>query len=80
VKALPVPGMRYLEAMEINATLKKGEISAKEWQDVERGLEAMKAAVVISGLEGFIKSVSGEKVWRGGHEEQGKIECTVSYR
>lgn len=62
VKALTVPGMRYLEAMKLNATLRKREISVKEWQDVERGLEAMKAAVVISGPEGFIKSASGEKV------------------
>ena len=45
--------------------LRKGEISVKERKDVGRGLEAMKAAVVISGLENYIKRVSGEKVWRG---------------
>ena len=55
------------------------EEGLKEWQDVERGLEAMKSAVVISGPESFIKRVSGEKMWRGGHGKQGKIEQSVLY-
>ncbi|PWW80481.1 hypothetical protein C7212DRAFT_350649 [Tuber magnatum] len=42
-------------------------------RDVERGMEGGKVAVVVSGPEGFIKRVAGEKVWRGGHEEQGKL-------
>ena len=42
-------------------------------QDVERGIEGKKVAVVVSGPEGFIKWVAGEKVWRGGREEQGKL-------
>ncbi|CAZ82471.1 unnamed protein product [Tuber melanosporum] len=41
--------------------------------DVERGMEGGKVAVVVSGPEGFIKWVAGEKVWRGGREEQGKL-------
>jgi len=42
-------------------------------QDVERGIEGRKVAVVVSGPEGFIKWVAGEKVWRGGREEQGEL-------
>lgn len=49
---------------------------------MERGLEAIKSAVVISEPESFIKRVSGEKMWRGGHGEAGenRVECAVSYR
>ena len=73
MKALPVPGIRYPGAVGLNAMLRKGEISVKERKDVGRGLEAMKAAVVISGLENYIKRVSGEKVWGGGNEAKGKM-------
>ncbi|PUU80734.1 hypothetical protein B9Z19DRAFT_1123066 [Tuber borchii] len=64
------PDMRSLEAMELNTTLRKGEISVKELQDVKRGFEAKEATVAISGPEDFIKRVIGEKVWRGGHEKK----------
>ncbi|CUS09308.1 unnamed protein product [Tuber aestivum] len=46
-------------------------------QDVERGMEGGKVAVVVSGPEGFIKRVAGEKTWREGREEQGKLGGVV---
>ncbi|RPB00168.1 hypothetical protein L873DRAFT_835157 [Choiromyces venosus 120613-1] len=64
----------------------KGKVSVKVFvdaeggigvRDVERGMEGGKVAVVVSGPEGFIKWVAGEKVWKDGREEQGKLGGVV---